>query len=41
MAARRGLLDLGETFDRLRHTSFRYPDKIMVELLDRFERERE
>jgi hypothetical protein len=41
LAARRGLLDLSEAFERLQHTSFRCPDKIMVELLNRFERERE
>lgn len=41
LAARRGLLDLSEAFERLRHTSFRCPDRIMVELLNRFERERE
>ncbi len=41
LAARRGLLDLTEAFERLQRTSFRCPDRIMVELLRRFERERE
>jgi predicted nucleic acid-binding protein len=41
LAARRGPLDLSEAFKRLRHTSFRCPDRIIVELLNRFERDRE
>lgn len=40
-AARRGLLDLTEAYARLQHTSFRCPDKVMVQLLIRFARERE
>lgn len=41
LAARRGLLGLSETFECLRQTSFRCPNEIMVQLLNRFDRERE
>lgn len=41
LAPRRGLLGLSETFERLRQTSFRCPNEIMVQLLNRFDRERE
>jgi uncharacterized protein len=41
LAARRGLLDLSETFEQFRQMSFRCPDEIMVQLLNRFDRERD
>ena len=34
VAARRGLLDLAEAFDRLRATNFRYPKEVMNAMLD-------
>jgi predicted nucleic acid-binding protein len=33
LAAKQGLLDLKEAFDRLKHTSFRYPAEIIENLL--------
>lgn len=34
MAARRGLLDLAESFERIKRTNFRYRQEVMDELLD-------
>ena len=34
LAARRGLIDLAEAFDRLKATNFRYPQEVMDALLD-------
>jgi len=34
VAARRGLLDLAEVFDRLKATNFRYPQEVMNAMLD-------
>jgi predicted nucleic acid-binding protein len=35
LAARRGLVDLADSFARLKRTNFRYRQKIMDELLNR------
>lgn len=35
LAARKGLLDLADAFDRLKHTSFYYPQDVMDALLER------
>jgi predicted nucleic acid-binding protein len=34
LAARRGLVDLADSFARLKRTNFRYPQHIMDELLN-------
>jgi len=34
LAARRGLVDLADSFARLKRTNFRYTEKVMDELLD-------
>jgi predicted nucleic acid-binding protein len=39
LAARRGLIDLAESFARLKHTNFRYRQDIMDELLNQQEDE--
>ena len=36
LAARRGPIDLGECFDRLKETNFRYRPQILVDMLARF-----
>ncbi len=36
LAARRGLIDLGECFNRLKATNFRYRPEMMADLLERF-----
>jgi len=33
LAARRGLIDLGDAFERLKTTNFRYPPEVMDQLL--------
>jgi len=36
LAARRGLIDITETFDRLRTTNFRYLPKMLEDILARY-----